>query len=56
MDYLELKLFVDAVRRGVQTPIGIYDSATTSSIVALSEQFIAQVSAPVQCPDFTRGR
>ncbi|HUT25599.1 MAG TPA: Gfo/Idh/MocA family oxidoreductase [Sumerlaeia bacterium] len=56
VDYLELELFVDAVRRGVQTPIDVYDSATMSSIVALSEQSIAQGSAPVQCPDFTRGR
>jgi hypothetical protein len=56
VDYLELKLFVDAVRRGVQTPIDVYDSATMSSIVALSEQSIAQAGAPVECPDFTRGR
>lgn len=55
-DYLELKLFVRAVREKGPTPIDIYDSVTMSSIVPLSEASIAQGSAPVECPDFTRGR
>jgi predicted dehydrogenase len=55
-DYLELKLFLTAVRNRTQTPIDVYDSATMSSIVALSEQSIAKGSAPVKCPDFTRGK
>jgi len=54
-DYLELSLFVKAVRERTQTPIDVYDSATMSSLVALSEASIMQGSAPVACPDFTRG-
>jgi predicted dehydrogenase len=54
-DYLELTLFLRAVREKTQTPIDVYDSATMSSIVALSEESIARNSAPVECPDFTRG-
>jgi len=55
-DDLELALFVEAVRHHTQTPIDVYDSATMSSVVGLSEQSIAQGSAPVECPDFTRGQ
>ena len=39
-----------------QTPIDVYDSATMSALIALSEQSIAKGSAPVACPDFTRGK
>ncbi|MCW5981860.1 MAG: Gfo/Idh/MocA family oxidoreductase [Bryobacteraceae bacterium] len=55
-DYLELSLFIEAVRRGGPAPIDVYDSVTMSVIIPLSEQSIAQGSAPVACPDFTRGR
>jgi predicted dehydrogenase len=55
-DYLELKLFIKAVREKTQTPIDVYDSATMSSIVGLSERSIAQGSKVIECPDFTRGK
>ncbi len=55
-DYLELRMFFEAVRNRVQTPIDVYDSVVMSCIVPLSEQSIAAGSAPVACPDFTRGR
>ncbi len=55
-DYLELKLFLDAIRNKAQTPIDVYDSVVMSCIVPLSEQSIANASAPVECPDFTRGK
>jgi predicted dehydrogenase len=55
-DYLELALFIKAVRSRTQTPIDVYDSVTMSSIVALSEKSISQGSAPTSCPDFTRGK
>lgn len=54
-DYLELYLFIKAVREKTQTPIDVYDSATMSSIIPLSEASIMQGSAPVECPDYTRG-
>jgi predicted dehydrogenase len=55
-DFLELKKFLEAVRAKAQTPIDVYDSVTMSSIVGLSEKSIAKGSAPVSCPDFTRGK
>ena len=55
-DYLELEKFLDAVRNKIQTPIDVYDSVVMSSIIALSERSIANGSAPVECPDFTRGK
>ncbi|MCA9438124.1 MAG: Gfo/Idh/MocA family oxidoreductase [Candidatus Omnitrophica bacterium] len=55
-DYLELKMFIQAVREKTQTPIDVYDSATMSSVVGLSGESIANGSMPVECPDFTRGR
>lgn len=55
-DYLELKLFTDAVRNKSPLPLDIYDSVIMSVIVPLSQQSIAQGSAPVKCPDFTRGK
>jgi predicted dehydrogenase len=55
-DYLELRQFLDAVRNGTPTPIDIYDSVTMCSVIPMSEKSIAGGSAPVECPDFTRGK
>ena len=55
VDYLELALFIDAVRKNTQTPIDVYDSMTMSAVVALSGISIEKDS-PVEFPDFTRGK
>lgn len=55
MDYLVFCAFFDAVKNGTQTPIDVYDFASWAVITALSEQSIAQGSAPVSIPDFTGG-
>ncbi|HSW44163.1 MAG TPA: Gfo/Idh/MocA family oxidoreductase [Phycisphaerae bacterium] len=55
-DYIELQEFVKAVRAKTQTPIDVYDSVTMCCIIGLSELSIARGSAPVECPDFTRGK
>ncbi len=55
-DYLELKLFFEAVRNETQTPVDVYDSVVMSCIVPLSGKSIANGSTPVKCPDFTRGK
>jgi len=55
-DYLELILFLNAVREKTQTPIDVYVSVVMSCIIPLSEQSIAKGSEPVECPDFTRGK
>ena len=55
-DFLELKLFVEAVRNKTQTPLDVYDAVLMSCIVPLSGQSIKVGSAPVKVPDFTRGK
>ena len=50
------KAFFDAVKKGVQTPIDVYDMAAWMSITPLSEASIAMGGAPVAIPDFTNGR
>ena len=55
VDYLELSLFIDAVRNKTQTPIDVYDSVTMSAVVALSGISIGK-SSPIEFPDFTRGK
>lgn len=55
-DYVELHQFVRAVRNKIQTPVDVYDAATWSAIVPLSEQSVASKSAAIDFPDFTRGK
>ena len=55
-DKVEMRLFLEAVRMKSQTPIDVYDSVTMSVITPISEQSIADGSAPVPVPDFTRGK
>ena len=56
MDVLVLEAFFDSVRRKVQTPIDVYDTASWMSITTLSEDSIAMGGMPVAIPDFTNGR
>ncbi len=56
IDWLVFNAFFDAVKRGTQTPIDVYDMAAWMSITPLSAQSIAQGGAPVAIPDFTNGR
>ncbi|MBQ7720039.1 MAG: Gfo/Idh/MocA family oxidoreductase [Clostridia bacterium] len=55
MDWLVMRAFLDAVRNGIQTPIDVYDSATLMAVGILSEESIAEGSAPKSIPDFTDG-
>jgi len=55
-DFLELKLFIEAVRHGTQPPIDVYDSVLMSCIVPLSGDSIKAGSVPVKVPDFTGGK
>ncbi len=55
-DYIELHQLVRAVRNKIQTPEDVYDAATWSVIVPLSEQSVASKGAAVDFPDFTRGK
>ncbi len=53
VDYIELALFIEAVRNKTQTPLDVYDSVTMSAVIPLSAESIAKGSAPVKAPDFT---
>ena len=55
MDWLVMRAFLEAVRRKIQTPIDVYDSATMMAVAILSEESISMGSAPVAIPDFTDG-
>lgn len=56
IDWLVCRAFIESVKAGVDTPIDAYDTATWMAIAPLSEASIAKGGAPVEVPDFTRGK
>ena len=56
MDGIMLRQFFDRCRSGEPFALDVYDAASWMVITALSEQSIAQGSAPVSIPDFTNGQ
>lgn len=57
MDWLVIRAFFEAVKKGDGImPLDVYDAASWMVITALSEQSINNNSAPVEFPDFTRGK
>ncbi|TLU96683.1 Gfo/Idh/MocA family protein [Dyadobacter sediminis] len=56
IDYFVLRGFVEAIKNKTAPPIDVYDAAVWSAISPLSEMSIARGSAPVEIPDFTRGK
>jgi predicted dehydrogenase len=56
MDFIEDYRLIKCIREGKATDMDVYDGATISAVVALSEESITKGSAPVEFPDFTRGR
>ncbi len=56
MDYFVIHAFIESIKEGVNTPLDAYDAAAWSAISPLSEQSIAMGNAPMEFPDFTRGR
>jgi len=56
MDFFVTHAFIESVKRKVSPPLDVYDAAAWSAITPLSEQSIAQGSAPMQFPDFTQGK
>jgi hypothetical protein len=55
MDFIEDYRLIQCLREGKPMDQDVYDGATISAVVALSEKSIAENSAPVEVPDFTRG-
>lgn len=56
IDWLVFSAFMEAVRKGSQTPIDVYDTATWMAISTLSEQSVSLGGMPQPIPDFTRGK
>ena len=56
IDWLVGRAFIESVKLGIPTPIDTYDTASWMAITSLTEQSIALGGAPVQIPDFTRGK
>lgn len=56
MDWLEFKLFFEALRNDAPMPVDVYDAASWMAVTALSEMSIARGGAVVDVPDFTFGK
>jgi predicted dehydrogenase len=56
MDFFIVRAFIESVREGINPPIDVYDAVSMSVICPLSEESIANNSASVEIPDFTRGK
>jgi predicted dehydrogenase len=55
MDYIMAFRLVQTMREGIVPDFDVYDAATWSAPLPLSEISIAKGSSPVKFPDFTRG-
>jgi predicted dehydrogenase len=55
MDFIEDYRLVNALLKGVEPDMDVYDAAVMSAVCELSERSIKQKSAPQKFPDFTRG-
>ncbi len=55
-DFLALNRFIEAARKKAPTPLDVYDAAAWSAVTPLTAQSVERRSAPVDFPDFTRGK
>lgn len=56
MDWFAYKAFSDALIKGDEMTIDVYDAATWMAVSVLSEISISQGGAPQAMPDFTKGK
>lgn len=56
MDFLMLYRLVECLKQGLPPDIDVYDAAAWASVYPLSVESVAKGSAPVEVPDFTRGK
>ncbi len=56
MDFIMNYRLIQCMREGLAPDMDVYDAAAWSAPTPLSEMSVAQGSAPVKFPDFTRGR
>lgn len=55
MDFIEDYRLVNALLKGIEPDMDVYDAAAISAVCELSEKSIAQNGKPMKFPDFTRG-
>jgi hypothetical protein len=56
MDFIMLYRLLQCVREGIAPDMDVYDCATLSAVAPLSVSSVSRGSAPVEFPDFTRGK
>ena len=56
MDYIMLYRLLQCVREGLPPDSDVYDCASWSAVAPLSVASVSGGSAPVEFPDFTRGK
>jgi hypothetical protein len=56
MDYIMNDRLIQCIRQGMVPDMDVYDAASWTAPSPLSELSVAQGTAPVKFPDFTRGR
>ncbi|MBR3848366.1 MAG: Gfo/Idh/MocA family oxidoreductase [Oscillospiraceae bacterium] len=56
IDWLVCRAFIESVKNETEPPIDVYDAALWMAATPLSEMSIARGGAPVDVPDFTRGK
>jgi hypothetical protein len=56
MDFIEDYRLIHCLRHGLPLDMNVYDAAALSAVSELSERSVAAGGAPMEFPDFTRGR
>lgn len=56
MDFIMIYRLLQCMREGIAPDMDVYDAAAWSSIGPLSVESVSRGSAPVDVPDFTRGK
>ncbi len=56
MDFIQVYRLIQCMQEGIVPDMDVYDAASWSAPVGLSETSVAKGSAPMQFPDFTRGK
>ncbi len=56
VDWMVFRAFIESAKNGTNTPIDVYDTATLLAIGPLSKMSVKNGGAPVEIPDFTKGK